>query len=77
MKFENIMKSLLIIIIRAYKLTLSPFLSRKLHCRFHPTCSEFAILALNKYGIKVGSKKAINRLRRCNPYNEESCIDYP
>jgi uncharacterized protein len=70
-------KELLITFIKIYKLILSPLLSKKLRCRFHPTCSDYAIMSLNKYGVKIGIKKAINRLHRCNPYNGESCIDYP
>jgi putative membrane protein insertion efficiency factor len=71
------MKKILIAFVRIYKLTLSPLLSKKLHCRFHPTCSDYAIMAVDKYGIKIGIKKAISRLHRCNPYNGDSCIDYP
>lgn len=71
------MKYILIIFIRAYKLVLSPILSKRLCCRFYPTCSDYAIMALHKYGIKTGLKKILNRLRRCNPYNGDSCIDFP
>jgi putative membrane protein insertion efficiency factor len=71
------MKRFLIILIKIYKLILSPVLSKKLRCRFYPTCSDYAIMSLNKYGSKIGIKKVINRLCRCNPYNGESCIDYP
>ncbi|WP_367278980.1 membrane protein insertion efficiency factor YidD [Methanospirillum sp.] len=46
-------------------------------CRFHPSCSNYAIMALEKYGFIRGWAMAINRIRRCNPYNLESCIDYP
>jgi len=71
------MKYLLIGLIRLYKLFVSPILSRRIYCKFHPTCSDYAIEALNKYGVVRGLKKIINRLRRCNPYNGDSCIDYP
>ncbi|MDP8265323.1 MAG: membrane protein insertion efficiency factor YidD [Candidatus Aceula meridiana] len=36
-------------------------------CRFYPTCSEYAILALEKYGATKGSAKAIKRILRCSP----------
>jgi len=38
-------------------------------CRFYPTCSEYAIDAINKYGVLKGSIKAIYRVLRCNPFN--------
>ncbi len=44
-------------------------------CRFEPSCSEYAELALQKYGFIKGSKKALNRLKRCNINN--GGIDYP
>lgn len=48
---------------------------RRRMCLFKPTCSEYAILALNKYGPIRGTLKTVNRLRRCkgNKYR----IDYP
>lgn len=48
---------------------------RRRMCLFKPTCSEYAILALNKYGSIQGTLKTVNRLRRCkgNKYR----IDYP
>ena len=46
-------------------------------CRFHPSCSEYAAAALSKYGLLRGARLAVNRLRRCNPANLDSCIDYP
>ena len=66
-----------VLIIRLYQLALSPILRRWLRCRFHPTCSEYAILALSKYGLLAGTAKAVRRLLRCRPDNLESCIDYP
>ena len=38
-------------------------------CRFQPTCSEYAIQALSKYGLVRGGLKAIWRVVRCNPFN--------
>lgn len=71
------MKHFFIILIRVYKLLLSPLLSKRVCCKFHPTCSDYAIGVLNKYGTAIGLKKTISRLSRCNPYNGDSCIDYP
>jgi len=38
-------------------------------CRFHPTCSEYAIQAIEKYGFLKGGIKAVWRVLRCNPFN--------
>ena len=38
-------------------------------CRFEPTCSEYAIQAINKYGILKGMRKAIIRILKCNPFH--------
>lgn len=56
---------------------ISPILSRRVHCRFYPTCSEYAVLSIRKYGLLRGTQKTIRRLRKCNRYNLDSCIDYP
>jgi hypothetical protein len=46
-------------------------------CRFYPTCSQYAILALDKYGFIKGWKLAYLRFKRCTNQNTDSCIDYP
>jgi hypothetical protein len=61
----NIPQYCCIAIVRLYQLILSPFLGG--HCRFHPTCSAYAIEALHKYGAMKGSAKAAWRIIRCNP----------
>jgi hypothetical protein len=66
-----------IFLIKIYQKIISPILNHWIKCRFYPTCSEYAILAVDKYGTKKGILKSINRLKRCNKYNFESCIDYP
>jgi hypothetical protein len=49
-----------------------------LFCAYYPTCSEYTILALKKYGFLKGWKLGINRIRKCkNIVCEQSCIDYP
>ena len=44
-------------------------------CRFEPSCSEYMILAIEKYGLIKGARKGINRLRRCNV--NDGGFDYP
>ncbi|MBN1298889.1 MAG: membrane protein insertion efficiency factor YidD [Actinobacteria bacterium] len=62
------MKKALIFIIKIYKKFISPMLPKS--CRFYPTCSEYAIDAINKYGVLKGSIKSIYRILRCNPFNK-------
>ncbi|MBS4195748.1 membrane protein insertion efficiency factor YidD [Lederbergia citri] len=74
---SNAVASLLILFVKIYQKFISPIKPKKIKCRFHPTCSNYAISAIRKYGPAVGVKKSINRLWRCRPDNTESCIDYP
>jgi putative membrane protein insertion efficiency factor len=57
---------LLIALLGVYKRRLSPLLPRS--CRFSPTCSEYARLALQKHGLWRGSALATWRLLRCQPF---------
>ncbi|HBX23905.1 MAG TPA: membrane protein insertion efficiency factor YidD [Desulfotomaculum sp.] len=61
------MKSLLITLIRLYQVLLSPLKGPT--CRFYPTCSDYAVQALNKYGVCKGSYKAIVRILKCHPFH--------
>jgi putative membrane protein insertion efficiency factor len=56
----------LLVLIAAYRYGISPFLGR--HCRFHPSCSEYAEVALSRYGAYLGSGMALKRLCRCHPW---------
>lgn len=68
----------IIFIIKAYQSIISPVLSRfEIQCRFYPSCSNYAILAIKKYGIAKGTRKTLDRLLRCRPDNPDSCIDFP
>lgn len=68
------MKNFLIDIIKLYKLVISPILPNS--CRFYPTCSDYAILSIKKYGVFKGLIKAIYRILRCNPFSKGG-VDYP
>lgn len=59
------MKRLLIYMIKLYQRFLSPL--KRPCCRYYPSCSQYAILAIEKYGALRGSLKALLRLLRCNP----------
>lgn len=71
------MQSAILLPIRAYQRVLSPILSKRLCCRFYPTCSEYAVLAIEKHGPIRGMQLSLRRLARCRPDNFESCIDFP
>ena len=53
--------------VRLYQLFLSPLIGR--HCRFTPSCSNYFIGAVRKYGALRGSFKGIWRICRCHPWN--------
>lgn len=60
------MQTVLIALIRAYRYLLSPWIGGQ--CRFEPTCSVYAMQALELYGAWRGSWLAIRRLLRCHPF---------
>lgn len=68
------MKKLLIKIIRLYQRYISPL--KKPCCRFYPSCSMYAVIAIEKYGVLRGGIKAVLRILRCNPLFKGG-IDFP
>ncbi len=62
------LKKLLICILKIYRF-FSPFFYRGA-CRFTPTCSQYAVEAISKYGPIVGVYKSIVRLLKCNPFGK-------
>jgi putative membrane protein insertion efficiency factor len=58
--------SLLILLVRLYQCTLSPFLGQQ--CRFHPTCSHYFIAAVQKHGPLRGTMLGVWRICRCQPF---------
>ncbi len=59
--------AVLIAVVRGYQLGISPLLGQR--CRFHPTCSQYAIEAIRRSGAVRGSWKAIRRIARCHPWH--------
>lgn len=62
------MKPLFIGLLRGYQWCISPLLGP--HCRFHPSCSEYAVQAIQRFGTCRGSWFAARRLLRCHPWCE-------
>ena len=68
-------RALLIGLVRAYRLLLSPWVGQS--CRFTPTCSAYAIGALDRHGAVVGGGLAAWRILRCNPLCHGGCDPGP
>ena len=60
------MKRLLMSLVRGYRLLLSPWLGSA--CRFEPTCSVYALQALERHGAAAGTYLTVHRLMRCQPW---------
>lgn len=58
---------LIILLILLYRVTLGRLVGG--HCRFEPTCSQYAIDAIGKYGLWRGSWRAVCRIARCHPWS--------
>jgi putative membrane protein insertion efficiency factor len=61
------MKKLLLLLVRGYQYALRPLLGA--HCRFYPSCSDYASGAIERYGALKGLSLAARRIARCHPYH--------
>jgi putative membrane protein insertion efficiency factor len=61
------MREIIIRTLKFYRNYLSPFKLRC--CRFYPSCSEYAIEAVGKYGVILGLAKSLRRILRCHPFS--------
>ena len=68
------MKAVLLWMIRFYRTSISP--GRPPCCRFIPTCSAYALEAVEKYGAVKGGWLALRRILRCNPFHKQASIEY-
>jgi putative membrane protein insertion efficiency factor len=68
------MKAAAILLLRAYQRLVSPALGPR--CKYHPTCSEYAVQAIRSHGTLRGSVLAVWRLVRCNPWSHGG-VDHP
>ncbi|MGD9786516.1 MAG: membrane protein insertion efficiency factor YidD [Sulfuricellaceae bacterium] len=62
------MSRLLITLIKAYQYIISPIIGPS--CRFTPTCSQYTVEAIQKYGVFKGFWMGAKRISRCHPWNE-------
>jgi len=62
-----VIRGALVLLVRAYQRLISPMLPPA--CRFYPSCSSYAILALERHGALRGSLLALRRLGRCHPFH--------
>jgi len=67
-------KTIILKLIKFYQIFISPNFSQ--NCRFYPSCSEYTLRAIQKFGIIKGIKRGSQRILRCNPLNGGG-IDLP
>ena len=67
------MKRVLIALVKFYRKYISPL--RPPCCRYYPTCSQYALEAVERYGPWKGGWLAFKRLMRCNPFNKSNPFD--
>ncbi len=68
------MKWIVVACVRLYKLAISPFLPFN-QCRYLPTCSDYAVEALAKFGVVKGGWLAVRRIGRCHPLSRHEAYD--
>lgn len=61
------MGKVLVWLIKIYRYAISPFLGAR--CRFEPSCSAYAVEAIERHGVLRGIKLAVRRVLRCHPWN--------
>ncbi|MDR3156140.1 MAG: membrane protein insertion efficiency factor YidD [Holosporaceae bacterium] len=70
------MQRVVVSIIKFYQRAISPYLGQGFKCKFHPSCSQYAILAIQKFGLLIGLAKALWRILRCHPFSRGGA-DFP
>ena len=72
---QRLPQRLLVLLVQAYRLLLKPWLGNA--CRFEPTCSAYALEALQRHGALAGSALAAGRVLRCQPWCQGGCDAVP
>ena len=68
-------RNALIVLLKAYRLLVSPLYGNV--CRYHPSCSRYALEAVQQSGVVIGSALAVARIVRCNPWSRGGVDDPP
>ncbi len=68
------MSTIVVALVRIYQTFLSPVLPFN-HCRYYPTCSDYTIQAVKKFGTLKGGWLAAKRIGRCHPYSKHELFD--
>ncbi len=68
------MKQVVLSLIRFYRRAISPL--RPPCCRFIPTCSEYTVEAVEKYGAVKGGWLALRRIAKCHPFHRQKSVEY-
>jgi putative membrane protein insertion efficiency factor len=63
----RILENIFVVLVRVYQICISPFIGPC--CRFYPTCSEYAIIAVRRYGPLRGAFLGLRRILRCHPFH--------
>jgi uncharacterized protein len=66
-RLSGLVSAFLIALVRFYQICLRPILPAV--CRFYPSCSEYFILAVRKYGPVRGAARGLRRICRCHPWH--------
>lgn len=61
-------KKIFLGLIRFYQVGISPLIGA--HCRFTPTCSQYAYIAISRYGVFKGTYLAVRRILKCHPFHD-------
>lgn len=64
----KLLKKIIIALIRFYQLALSPL--KQPTCRFSPTCSQYSIKAIERFGVIKGTYLSVRRILKCHPFHE-------
>ena len=65
---SHLFQKLFLLLIRFYQVAISPHLGK--NCRFMPTCSQYAYIAITRFGVIKGKYLAVRRLLKCHPFHE-------
>ena len=65
------MKKIMIFLLKVYKKTIYQMISAcGIYCKYYPTCSEYMVQAIEKYGVIKGFLLGIKRILKCNPFSK-------